>query len=211
MDHPLTTATTDTLEQQLLRLESFVAAARIEQAGIVAELDTRQVPLADGCRSMREWLAGRLSVTSDTAASLNRLAHSQHQDVRRMAGRGELSFDQAVEADRLAALVGESRALEVAVTHDIAGMRRLTARHTRITPGDERDIFDGRHFVMQPNLDRTAYRAWGVLPGIDGSIVEKALFERADELPARPDGTQGAIGQRMADALVAFLRTIKGW
>jgi len=203
MEHPLTTATTDALEQRLLRLESVVAAARTEQAGIVAELDTRQVPLADGCRSMREWLAGRLGVTNDTAGSLGRLAHSQHHDVRRMAGRGELSFDQAVEADRLAALVGETQAIDAAVTHDIAGMRRLTARHRRITPGDERDIFDGRHFVMQPNLDRTAYRAWGLLPGIDGSIVEKALFERADEFPARPDGTQGPIGQRMADALVA--------
>ena len=203
MEHPLTTATPDALEQRLLRLESIVAAARTEQAGIVAELDTRQIPLADGCRSMREWLAGRLGVTNDTAASLKRLAHSEYHDVRRMAGRGELSFDQAVEADRLAALVGENRALEAAVTHDITGMRRLTARHQRITPGDERDIFDGRHFVMQPNLDRTAYRAWGVLPGIDGSIVEKALFERADQFPARPDGTQGAIGQRMADALVA--------
>jgi len=132
MEHPLTTATTDALEQRLLRLESVVAAARTEQAGIVAELDTRQVPLADGCRSMREWLAGRLGVTNDTAGSLGRLAHSQHHDVRRMAGRGELSFDQAVEADRLAALVGETQAIDAAVTHDIAGMRRLTARHRRI-------------------------------------------------------------------------------
>ncbi|MDF1594981.1 MAG: DUF222 domain-containing protein [Acidimicrobiia bacterium] len=203
MEHPLTTATTDALEQRLLGLESLMAAARTEQAGIVAELDTRQVPLADGCRSMREWLAGRLGVANDTAASLNRLAHSQHHDLRLMAGRGELSFDQAVEADRLAALVGEERAIEAAVTHDIAGMRRLIARHRRITPGDERDIFDGRHFVMQPNLDRTAYRAWGLLPGLDGSMVEKALFERADRFPARPDGTQGPIGQRLADALVA--------
>ena len=203
MEHPLTAATTDALEQRLLRLESIVAAARTEQAGIVAELDTRQIPLADGCRSMREWLAGRLGVTNDTARSLSRLARSEHHDVRQMAGRGELSFDQTVEADRLAALVGERRAIEAAVTHDIAGMRRLTARHRRITPGDERDIFDGRHFVMQPNLDRTAYRAWGLLPGIDGSIVEKALFERADEFPTRPDGTQSPIGQRMADALVA--------
>jgi hypothetical protein len=203
MTRTLTDATTDSLEQRLLRLESIVAAARTEQAGIVAELDTRQIPLADGCRSMREWLAGRLGVTDETAGALTRLAHSEHNQVRTAAGHGELSFDQAIAADRLAALVGEGKALEVAVTHDIAGMRRLTARHRRITPGDERDIFDGRHFVMQPNLDRTAYRAWGLLPGLDGSIVEKAMFERADEFPARPDGTQGPIGQRMADALVA--------
>ncbi|MDH3540995.1 MAG: DUF222 domain-containing protein, partial [Acidimicrobiia bacterium] len=195
--------TTDALEQRLLRLESIVAAARTEQAGIVAEIDTRQIPLADGCRSMREWLAGRLGVTNDTARSLARLARSDHQTIRETAGRGELSFDQAVEADRLASMVGEERALDAAFAHDVAGIQRLTARYRRITRGDERDIFDGRHFVMQPNLDRTAYRAWGLLPGIDGSIVEKALFERADEFPARPDATQGPVGQRMADALVS--------
>ena len=203
MEHRLTAATTDALEQRLFRLESIVAAARTEQADIVAELDTRQIPIADGCRSMREWLAGRLCVTNDTASSLSRLARSENRDVCRMARRGELSFDQAVEADRLACLVGEGQALDAAFTHDIAGMRRLISQHRRITRCDERDIFDSRHFVMQPNLDRTAYRAWGALPGIDGSIVEKALFERADEFPARPDGTQGPVGQRMADALVA--------
>lgn len=203
MKTTLAEATTDTLEQRLLRLESIVAAARTEQAGIVAEFDTRQVPLADGCRSMREWLAGRLGVTNETAGALARLAHTEHEEVRSTAGRGELSFDQAIAADRLAALVGQDQALEAVFTHDLAGMRRLTANHRRITPGDERDIFDGRHFVLQPNLDRTSYRAWGLLPGIDGSIVEKTLFDRADGFPARPDGTHGPIGQRMADALLS--------
>ncbi len=56
---------------------------------------------------------------------------------------------------------------------------------------------------MQPNLDRTAYRAWGALPGFDGSIVEKAFFEGADEFPCPTRRTQGSIGQRIADAPVA--------
>ena len=203
MDRPPTGATTDALEQRLLRLESIVAAARAEQAGIVAELDTRQTPLADGCRSMREWLAGRLGVNADTAGSLARLARSAHAEIRLLANRGEISFDQAIEADRLATVLDEERAVEAAFTHDVAGMRRLTAHHRRIDRRGEREIFDERHFVMQPNLDRTAYRAWGSLPGIDGSVVEKALFERADTFPPLPDGSQGPIGQRMADALVS--------
>ena len=203
METTLTEATTDTLEQRLLRLESIVAAARTEQAGIVAEFDTRQIPLADGCRSMREWLAGRLGVGNDTAGSITRLAHTTHDEVRKAAGRGELSFDQAIAADRLAVLVGQDQALEAAYTHDLAGMRRLAALHQRVTPSDEEDIYEQRFLVLQPNLDRTAYRAWGSLPGLDGLIVEKALLERADQFPTRPDGTNGPIGQRMADALVS--------
>lgn len=199
----LANATTDALEQRLLRLESIVAAARAEQARIVGELDARQIPLADGCRSMREWLGGRLGLTSDTAGSLTRLARSDHQTVRRLAERGELSFDQAVEADRLATVLDEERAVDAAFAYDVAGMRRLTAHHRRMSRRGERDLFDQRFFVMQPNLDRTAYRAWGSLPGIDGSVVEKALFERADTFPPLPDGTKGSIGQRMADALVS--------
>lgn len=203
MDTGLTSAATDTLEQRLLRLESIVAVARAEQMAIVAEFDVRQIPIADGCRSMQEWLAGRLSVGIETASALTRLARSQHHGVRAASRRGELTFDQAIEADRLASLVGEVDAIEAALAHDISGMRRMAAHHRRVTPDDERDSFDERFFVMQPNLDHTGYRAWGSLPGLDGSIVEKALFERADDFPALPDGTRDSIGRRMADALVS--------
>ena len=61
-----------------------MAAARASQAEIVEELDMRQVPLADGCRSMREWLAGRLGLNNDIASSLARLAKSDHREVRRL-------------------------------------------------------------------------------------------------------------------------------
>ena len=50
-------------------LESVVAVVRAEQAGIVAELDARQVPLGDGCRSTVEWLSGRLNLAAETAGA----------------------------------------------------------------------------------------------------------------------------------------------
>jgi hypothetical protein len=197
------TATTDSLEQRLRRLESLIAAARAEQAGIVEELDGRQVATGDGCRSMAEWLAGRLTVSAETARSLTRLSRSGHRAVGDSMSRGELSFDQAVEAVRLADLVGEDRALEAAATVDGAGLRRLVARHRRMTRRDEQDVFEGRHFVLQPTLDRSGYRAWGMLASLDGSLVETALFERADSFPEPPYRDRGPIGQRLADALVS--------
>lgn len=57
-------ATTDALEQRLLHLESVVAVVRAEQTEIVAELDARQVPMGDGCRSAVEWLSGRLNLAT---------------------------------------------------------------------------------------------------------------------------------------------------
>lgn len=194
---------TGSLEQRLLHIESEVAAARAEQAVIVAELDARQVPTTDGCRSMGEWLTGRPTVPPETAHSLARLARSSHERITEAAADGSMSADQAVETVRLADLIGEDRALDAAAILDVAGLRREIARRKRLTPRGEQDVFDGRHLVLQPTLDRSGYRAWGMLPGLDGSVVEKALVERADSFPAPPDGHRGPIGQRLADALVS--------
>lgn len=194
---------TDSLEQRLLQLEAGVSTARAEQAAIVAELDARQVPTGDGCRSMPEWLAGRLTVSPETARSLTRLSRSSHDRITEAVTDGAMSVDQAVETVRLADLIGEDRALDASAILDVAGLRREIALRRRLTPAEEQDVFDGRHFVLQPTLDRSGYRAWGMLPGLDGSVVEKALFERADSFPAPPEGHRGPIGQRLADALVS--------
>jgi hypothetical protein len=206
----LATATTDALEQRLLHLESVVAVVRAEQAGIVAELDARQVPLGDGCRSTVEWLSGRLNLAAETAGALTRLARSPNRAVCEALADGELSFDQAVEVDRLAGVIGDHPALEVAFTHDVAGLRRATACHRRLTKAGEQETFDARHLALQPNLDRTAYRVWGSLPGLDGSVVEKALFERADRFPSLPAGAGGSIGRRLADALASICQDSLG-
>ena len=48
------TATTDTIEQQLLRAEATIAQLRGAQMALLREIDRRQTPLADGCRSLVE-------------------------------------------------------------------------------------------------------------------------------------------------------------
>jgi hypothetical protein len=58
---------TDTLEQRLLVLELLKARVSAEQLGLLRGVDRRQVPLGDGCRSLAEWVAGRLDVTRETA------------------------------------------------------------------------------------------------------------------------------------------------
>jgi hypothetical protein len=61
--------------------------------------------------------------------------------------------------------------------------------------------FEDRYLVIQPSLDSSAFKLWGVLPGVDGQIVERALCRRADSFPAVPNQGQGA---RKADALTSI-------
>jgi hypothetical protein len=70
METATATLTTDTLEQQLLNAESTIARMRAAQMTIIGEIDRRQVPLSDGCRSLAEWVAGRLDVAPETAKAL---------------------------------------------------------------------------------------------------------------------------------------------
>ena len=58
------------------------------------------------------------------------------------------------------------------------------------------------HLHLQPTLDESWYDVWGELPGYDGRLFDKALQERADQLPAPL--TAASRAQRNADALVSI-------
>ncbi|MFO7549660.1 MAG: HNH endonuclease signature motif containing protein, partial [Acidimicrobiia bacterium] len=58
-------------------------------------------------------------------------------------------------------------------------------------------------FLVDSTLHRSGSGGWGMVSGVEGSVVEEALFERADSFPTPPDGDRGTIGRRLADALVS--------
>lgn len=193
--------TTDAIEQRLIGLERTVAEARCEQSRLLVEIDRRRVRMEDGCRSLDEWIIGRLDVSPETAASLRLMARGRQGDDGGPVG---FSFDKQDAIAKLAEVAGQWFALSVAGSYDVPGIRRLASRHRLVTVADERKAFDGRFLVIQPNLDESSWRTWGRLGGVDGSLVEKALRGRADQFPARPDGTRANAGQRLADALTAI-------
>jgi hypothetical protein len=84
--------------------------------------------------------------------------------------------------------------------YDLAGVERLAA-HRRMTASEEGSRFEDRYLVIQPNLDESSWRIWGRFPGSDGQLVEKALMQRSDELPALSGERRG---ERMADALTSI-------
>ena len=198
--------TTDALEQQLIGLESIVAQARARQLTLLREADQRQAPLADGCRSLQEWTAGRLDVAPETAKTLVAAARVLEDlaDLEESLGSGRASFDRITATAHLTAAGASSDQVESSAGLDIPGVRRLTALQRRMTPTDQQQVFADRFLSVQPTLDRTAYRLWGQLPGADGELVEQALLTRADSFPTLPDGSRGNLSQRRADALVAI-------
>ncbi|MDP8959924.1 MAG: 13E12 repeat family protein, partial [Actinomycetota bacterium] len=194
-----TEASIDQLEQQLLAEERAIAQIRARQAALISLLEGTGVAALDGCRTMAEWVASRLDVSPETVRDLLRVAGDEpHEEL----SAGEVSFDRAVEEGRLRSSGATEAELERSRGFDICGVRRLVAQRRRLGPREEQEVFDSRFLWIQPNLDRSSWRLWGELAAQDGQVVEKALHQRADELPPAPD-QRPRLPQRMADALTS--------
>ena len=197
---------TDRLEQELVRFESEISERRRAQMVLLSELDHRQVATADGCRSLSEWTASRLDLAPENAKTLVNTAR-RLSDLPELATRlssGEVSFDRIAEVSKLASPGQELEALEWSLSWDLSGLRNQLALRTRLPRRGEHGICSDRYLAIQVNLDQTAYRLWGELPGEAGGIVTSALAERADTFPPLPDGSRGTLGQRNADALTSI-------
>lgn len=189
--------TTDSLERRLVDDEQLIGRLRARQAAIVAVLDARQVALADGCRSMSEWVASRADMSMHTARTLVGTARRMvdRPDVHARLATGDLTYERAQQLAKLNATTD----------HEVYGvdqLRRMVARQTGLTATDETAAYEARYLHLQPSLDYQSWKLWGQLAGIDGAIVQDALFARADQFPTEArDGSRAAA---TADALVAI-------
>ena len=188
---------TDTLEREavdLMGLRSRIDGLLIE---VLEELDSRQVATLDGCRSLSDWVSARLDVSPDTAKSLVRT-------MRRTADRSDLrdALASGASFDRVEALSRIPENLGLLEELDVAGVRRIASRYAGVAAGVEtRNALD-RYMVLQPNLDKSWWKYWGGTDGYTGSLIDKVLTEKADDLPPLPDGTRGTSSWRRATALV---------
>lgn len=190
--------TNDQIERLIAVSERKIGGIRELQMMLLAEADTRQLALADGCRSLGEWLAARADLNRDNANSLTRTMRRlrDRPDLESALGDGEITFDRAEALSRIAPEVG------LMEWSDVDGVRREAAKRARMTADAEYRTYRDRFLVVQPTLDRTWYRLWGGLDGLSGSIVDKALTEAADAQPEHPDGFKPDLGWRKATALV---------
>ncbi len=193
-------ATTE-IAAELRRCQAERSMLAAEEATLVAELDRRQAHTANGHRSIHELLAGRLDVGPETASTLVALSRIDNPDVWRDLADGEITVDRALAEAALASCGVDDTVRRQSRDWDVEGVRRLAARHRKLTPIDEREAFERRYLNVQPNLDESLWKLDGLLPGLDGKLVSEAVAQRADELP---DGS-GSRGQRSADALTELV------
>ena len=197
--------TADEIEQWLNASEKVIGQLRNQQMAVLREAAGRQLPLADGCRSLAEWAAGRMDVSNHTARTLTTTA-SRLADLpvtESTADNGALTFDRTVAVAQLTTQSTEAETLEDTAGLDIAGIKRQAARKRHLTSEDERTIAAAEHVVLRPNLDESRWDLWGTLSGYSGRLIDKALAARADELPTPPDAMRPGVGKRQADALVS--------
>ncbi len=161
----------------------------------------------DGSRTMTEWVAGRLDVAPETAKDLVGAARSLADQPTRAAGLGDDTFDRVLATARLAAAGAPESQVKASRAFDIAGVRRLTDLHRRITRTDEHRAFTGRYLVFQPSLDGTTCQIRGQLPGDRAEATRQRLAAHADTYPTPPDGVRPSQAARMADALYDLTTT----
>jgi hypothetical protein len=192
-----TTASTDQIEQRMLARQAEISRLTAQQLADLEEIDYRQVATGDGCRSLSEWVAGRLDMNPDTARSLVRT-------MRRTVDRPDLRevLESGVSFDRVEALSKITDKIGLLEHLDVAGVQREAAIRARITAEDEQRSSDDQFLVLQPSLDESWWKLWGGLEGAGGAILDKVLSEMADQLPALPDGSRGSTSWRKATALV---------
>jgi len=194
--------TPDQVEQALIRDEAIIAAARGRQMATLAVADQMQLPIADGCRTTREWVAGRLDVAPETAYRIASMAKrlADAPDLARRLADGEITFDRAEAMSR----IPDADRADWQLGVDIQGLRRIAAHHRRNTRYEDHRSHAASHLTLQPNLDESRWNLWGELDGYSGAVVDKVLTEAADIIPALPDGTRPGLGYRKAVALTAI-------
>jgi len=123
-------------------------------------------------------------------------------DVEDAIATGVIGYDRAVAVGRFAGRDDTLNTLNDMAGYDIVGIRHRAAKRRRMTRIDEECVFNDRYLVVEPNLDETAWRLNGRLPGFAGRIVIDALEAKADTFPAQPDRVSRAAHN--ADALWAI-------
>jgi hypothetical protein len=191
--------TPDQVELAIRSEEANIARARARQMAWLRIADAMQLPTADGARSMREWVSGRLDVSPQTAARLAGTARriEDRPDLSHSLAEGEMTFDRAEATARIPLTEDDNRLRGL----DITGLRRLAAKHRRLTREDDHESHRSQHLHLQPNLDESRWDVWGALDGYGGTVVSKVLTDEADQLERLSDENVG-IANRRALALV---------
>ncbi|MGH8943110.1 MAG: DUF222 domain-containing protein, partial [Acidimicrobiia bacterium] len=148
-----------------------------------------------------------------TAAQLVRVAR-RLEDLpllREKFAAGELSLDQVDSISKLATANTEEAVIAECLRLSNAALDRAARRANPPTSQGTVDSWRERWLSIQYTLDGIRGRLKADLPGMEMSLVESAIREKADRIPINPEsGIFDPYPQRMADGLLELCATTSG-
>jgi hypothetical protein len=203
-------ATTDEIELALDHFAGLTSAGLARICELIGEVDVRQSWMADGARSLVDWVATRLRVRHESAAQLVNVSR-RLTDLPLLSerfGEGGLSLDQVDAISRIATADTETEVIEAAVGMSNAMLDRAARRRQGMTEDKARSVWERRQLVRQWNLDESELRFRGRLPGDAGRLFDQAIDTRITGIPPNPEtGVFDAYQTRAADALTELAAT----
>lgn len=181
--------------------EAEISSIRARQIALIRRAADLQLDIADGARTMADWVASNLDVSPQSAGRMTRIARHHQRDIEARMASGELGLDRANFLCQIRELKGPEEVIADSAAYSLGHLFGLIDRLRRIDKLTEQLEFDQRYMVLQPSLDHCSGRFWGQTQGTDWHTIEKSLLRRESELPSLPDQTQG---QRRVDALASI-------
>jgi hypothetical protein len=177
----------DELDEAIDHFAGLSSAGAARVCEVISVVDVRQSWMADGARSLTDWVAARLRVRHSTAVQLVAVARRLHDlsHLRDRFASGELSLDQVDAMSRIATLETEE-----SVIAEMAGLSnheldRQARRRQGVSEEDAKTVWERRSLFRQWNLDESELKFRGRLPGPEGRLLDPSY-----RLPGRRHGGQ---------------------
>lgn len=198
---PADWAETDSKVARLRECEAEIGRLRAEQVRLLADLDRVEVDTEEA-RTMADWISARLDLSPQTAHRLLTMARSRTAILAAKLGAGQWGLDRCYFLHKLAETgMGEAELGVLAEDYSLGRLYGLWERRRRVSSHESQPQFDDRYLVVQPSLDQSAHRFWGLAVGVDGEAFVRAIHQRETELPVLDDQSAG---QRRVDALTSI-------
>ncbi len=189
-------------EAALLEKEAQINRLRAEQAELIRKLEPFQLAFAAGDRNQTDWLAATLDLTHHSARRLRLLAFCEQEAIKDELASGRIGLDRAALLTELSRTgLSAQELLSLSPDYSLGRLYRLLEQRRRVSAAEFSARFSDRYLVIQPSLDQSAHRFWGLAVGADGETIARALDQRETELPVLEDQSSG---QRRLDALAAI-------
>ena len=179
----------DEIDVAVDQISGLVSAGWARVCELIREVDVRQSWMADGSRTLTDWVAARLRIRHENAVQLVGVAR-RLADLPILASKfesGVLSLDQVDAISRIATPDTVETVISQTAGLSNAALDRRARRHRGVSIADEGSVWERRRLVRQWNLDESELRLRGRLPAAEGRIFDEAIDTRVDGMGPNPE------------------------